>query len=96
MSAGHYVRVWIGRAFFHTFEGELVVAPQLGRVVASDEDGGVVAGRGTVKVRVSDERVVRAKHRRIERCGVSTNLQSCGINKGLQSCQGHLAARCQA
>jgi hypothetical protein len=36
-------------------------------------------------VRVSDEDVVRAKHRRVERCGVSTNLQSCRINEGLQS-----------
>ena len=44
------------------FERGLVVVPQLGCVIASDYDRGIVAGRGTVEVRVGDERVVRAKH----------------------------------
>jgi hypothetical protein len=38
-----------------TLEGRVVVAPQLGCVVASDDDGGILADRGAVEVRVGDD-----------------------------------------
>jgi hypothetical protein len=38
-----------------TLEGGVVVAPQLGCVVASDDDGGILADRGAVEVRVGDD-----------------------------------------
>ena len=75
-----------------SFEGEQMVVPQLGCIVASDDQGGIVAGGGTVEMRVGDERVVGAEHRRVQRRGMCADLQSGDARNWLQACEGHPAA----
>src|SRR6476660_10464751 len=51
-----------------------------------------IAGRGTVEMRVGDERVVGAEHRRVQQRGMCADLQSGDARNWLQACEGHPAA----